>query len=258
MGKNMFLFKKIVAPLFFPLSLCLEILIVGIFLLWFTRKQKAGKIIVTIGVIFLTVLSYGVASEILLRPIESKYPPMTDVSAVLGVKWVVVLSGGHTPDVQLPITGQLSEASLVRLVEGIRIHRKLPKSKLILSGGSVISAITEAKVMADVAIALGVDYKDLVLESESKDTKDQARLIYKIVGDSRFILVTSASHMPRSMALFQKKGMHPIPAPIGHIVKKRQKITPSMFFPSAGRIVKTERAFYEYLGLAWAKLRGQI
>ena len=254
----MFLFKKIVAPLFFPLSLCLEILIVGIFLLWFTRKQKTGKIIVTIGVIFLTVLSYGVASEILLRPLEYKYPPLADVSAHSDVEWVVVLSGGHSPDAQLPITGQLSDASLARLVEGIRIHRKLPKSKLILSGGSVFNTITEAKIMADVAVALGMNAKDLVLESESKDTKDQARLIHKIIGDSRFILVTSASHMPRSMALFQKKGMYPIPAPIGYKVKKRQKITPSMFFPSAGRIVKTERAFYEYLGLAWAKLRGQI
>jgi len=254
----MLMFKKIIAPLFFPLSLCLEILIVGIFFLWFTHKQKTGKIIVTIGVIVLTVLGYGVASEILLRPLESKYPPMPDISAVLDVKWILVLSGGHSPDARLPITGQLSDASLVRLVEGIRIHRKLPKSKLILSGGSVISAITEAKVMADVAIALGMEAKDLVIESESKDTKDQARLIHKIVGDSRFILVTSASHMPRSMALFLKKGMHPIPAPTGHKVIKRKKITPAMFFPSAGRIEKTERAFYEYLGLAWAKLRGQI
>ncbi len=246
------------APLFFPLSLCLEILIVGIFLLWFTRRQKAGKIIVTIGVATFVALSYGVASEILLRPLEYRYPPLTDVSVVSDVKWVVVLSGGHSPDAQLPITGQLSDASLVRLVEGIRIHRKLSKSKLLLSGGSVFSTVAESKAMMDVAVVLGVDAKDLVLESESKDTKDQARFIQKIVGDSRFILVTSASHMPRSLALFQKRGMHPIPAPIGHIVKKRQKITPAMFFPSAGRIEKTERAFHEYLGLAWAKLRGQI
>lgn len=254
----MFLFKKIVAPLFFPLSLCLEVLLVGIFLLWFTRRQKAGKIIVSIGVVFLIALSYGAASEMLLRPLENKYAPLTDVSAISDIKWVVVLSGGHSPDPNRPITGQLSDASLVRLAEGIRIHRELPQSKLILSGGAVFSTITEAKVMADVAIALGVDAKNLILESESKDTKDQARLIQKIVGDNRFILVTSASHMPRSMALFQKKGMRPIPAPIGHQIKEKQKLTPAMFFPNAGRIEKMERAFYEYLGLAWARLRGQI
>lgn len=254
----MFLLKKIVAPLFFPLSLCLEILLAGIFLLWFTRRQKTGKILVTIGVVVFAALSYGVASEMLLRPLEYKYPPLTDVSAVSDVKWVVVLSGGSSPDAYLPITGQLSHASLVRLVEGIRIHRKLPQSKLILSGGGAFNTVAEAKTMADVAVALGMNDEEIVLESESMDTKDQARLIRKIVGDNRFVLVTSASHMPRSMALFEKRGMHPIPAPIGYKITERQKITPAIFFPSAGQIEKIERAFYEYLGLVWAKLRGQI
>jgi uncharacterized SAM-binding protein YcdF (DUF218 family) len=254
----MFLFKKIVAPLFFPLSICLEILLVGVFLIWFTRRQKTGKIIVSIGVVVFAALSYGVAAEMLLRPLEYKYPPMTDVSSVLDIEWVVVLSGGSSSDAHLPITGQLSRASLVRLVEGIRIHRKLPESKLILSGGGAFNTVTEAKTMADVAVILGIDSKDILLESESKDTKDQARLIHKIVRDNRFVLVTSASHMPRSMALFEKRGMRPIPAPIGHRVKERQMITPAMFFPSADRIAKMEHAFYEYLGLAWARLRGQI
>ncbi len=254
----MFLLKKIVAPLFFPLSLCLEILLAGIFLLWFTRRQKTGKIIVSLGVVVLIALSYGAASETLLRPLEYKYPPMTDMSAVLDIEWVVVLSGGSSPDAHLPITGQLSQASLVRLVEGIRIHRKLPQSKLILSGGGAFNTVAESKTMADVAVALGMNDEEIVLESESMDTKDQARLIRKIVGHNRFILVTSAAHMPRSIALFQKKNMNPIPAPIGHKITERQKITPAIFFPSAGQIEKIERAFYEYLGLVWAKLRGQI
>ena len=180
------------------------------------------------------------------------------MSAVLDIEWVVVLSGGSSSDAHLPVTGRLSHASLVRLVEGIRIHRKLLKSKLILSGGGAFNTVAEAKTMADVAVALGMNDEDIVVESESKDTKDQARLIRKIVGNNRFVLVTSASHMPRSMALFEKRGMRPIPAPIGHKVKERQNITPAIFFPSAGRIAKMEHAFYEYLGLVWAKLRGQI
>ncbi|NQT69454.1 MAG: YdcF family protein, partial [Desulfobacteraceae bacterium] len=166
--------KKILAPLFFPLSLCLEILLAGIFLLWFTRRHKTGKIIVSLGVVFLIALSYGAASETLLRPLEYKYPSMTDMSAVLDIEWVVVLSGGSSSDAHLPITGRLSHASLVRLVEGIRIHRKLPKSKLILSGGGAFNTVAEAKTMADVAVILGVDSMDLILELESKDTKDQA------------------------------------------------------------------------------------
>ena len=254
----MFLFKKILAPFFSPLSLCLEILLIGLFLLWFTRRQKTGKIIVSIGIIALSAISYGIASDLLLRPLEYKYPPMTNISAVSDVKWVVVLSGGHSPDAKLPIIGKLSYASLVRLVEGIRIHHRLPKSQLILSGGCVFSTVPEAKVMADAAIALGMDDKDLIIELDSRDSKDQARFIQRIVKGDGFILVTSASHMPRSVALFRKKGMEPIPAPIGHLVRERPGIGPGMFFPNADRIVKMEHAFHEYLGLAWAKLRGQI
>ena len=71
----MFIFKKLVAPLFFPIPICLEILFLGLFFLWFTRRQKTGKIVVSIGVIFLTVISYSAISNMLLRPLESKYLP---------------------------------------------------------------------------------------------------------------------------------------------------------------------------------------
>ncbi len=253
----MFILKKIIAPLFFPLSLSLEILLFGLFLLWFTRKQKIGKIVVSVGVLLLTVFSYGAISNTLLRPLEYKYTSLLSLKDMPHVKWIVVLGGGHTSDPQIPITSQLSDASTVRLIEGIRLHNMLPESKLILSGGGS-DPVPNAKVMADVALSVGVDKEDLILESVSKDTKDEARLIQRIVGKDRFILVTSASHMPRSMALFKKCGMHPVPAPTDYFVKKRQGVSPGMFFPSAGDLYKTERAVHEYLGMVWAKMRGQI
>ncbi len=254
----MFLLKKIVAPLFFPVSLCLELLLLGLFLLWFTRKQKTGKIIVSIGVILLGTLSYGAVSDILLQPLEYKYPPLIKLEDVHDIKWVVVLGGGHISDPKIPITGQLSDASMARLVEGIRLHRELPKSKLILSGGSFFDRVSNAKVLSEVAMAIGVKKKNILLEEISKDTEDQARLIQQIVSKDQFILVTSASHMPRTMAFFRKLGMDPLPAPTEHLVKESVAKTPERFYPSAGGLRKAERAFYEYLGLAWAKLRGQI
>jgi len=126
----MFLFKKIVAPFFFPLSICLEILLVGLFFLWFSRRQKTGKVFVSIGVILLTTISYAAVSDILLRPLESKYLPITNTSGFQNIKWVVVLSGGHSTDPNLSVTDQLSGTSLVRLVEGIRLHRKLSNKQI--------------------------------------------------------------------------------------------------------------------------------
>jgi uncharacterized SAM-binding protein YcdF (DUF218 family) len=190
--------------------------------------------------------------------LEYQYPALLSLQNIQNVKWIVVLGGGHTSDPKLPITSQLSKASLIRLVEGIRIHNGLPKSKLILSGGSVFEKISNAQVLADVAIAIGVKKEDLILEDVSKDTEDEVRLIQQIVSQEQFILVTSASHMPRSMALFKKLGMHPIPAPTDYLVKECQEMNPGKFFPRVENLDKAERAFYEYLGLAWAKLRGRL
>ena len=87
--------------------------------------------------------------------------------------------------------------------------------------------------MAEVAKALGVKQEDLILESESNDTINEARLIKSIVGNDTFILVTSASHMPRSMGMFKKLGMQPIPAPTGYSIVRSQSISPGDFFPSS-------------------------
>ena len=72
----MFILKKIIAQLFFPSPLCLEILIAGLILLLFTRKQKAGKILLSIGVVLFTLLSYTALSNIFLKSLEHKYPPI--------------------------------------------------------------------------------------------------------------------------------------------------------------------------------------
>ena len=238
----------------------------GLLLLLFTRKQKAGKILLSIGVILFTLLSYPALSNIFLRRLEYQYPPLISTAAsdfvpdevVPQVRWIVVLGGGHISDPNIPITSQLSGASLVRLIEAIRLHNQIPGSKLILSEGKVFDPVPGAETMAEVAKALGVKQEDLILESESKDTIDEARIIKSIVGNDKFILVTSASHMPRSMGMFKKLGMQPIPAPTGYIMKEKQGISPGDFFPSSDELRKAEGVIYEYLGLLLAKLRGQI
>ena len=251
----MFLFKKIVAPLFFPVTIVLLMLVLGLFLLILSHRKKTGKVFILIGALLLGAFSYEAVSEKLLKPLEDTYPPLIHPVNMEDVRWIVVLGGGHTSGQKLSVTSQLSDLSLFRLVEGIRLHREIPKSKLLLSGGRVFDPVSEANVMAEVAVAIGVKKENLVLEEDSKETEDQARIIYGMIKQERFILVTSASHMPRSMTLFKKLGMHPIPAPTEYQVKEGWRIAPKRFYPTADGLMKAERAFYEYLGLAWIKMR---
>ena len=195
----------------------------------------------------------------LARPLEQEYSPLTDFQAYEGVKWIVVLGGGSSVDPSLPVSTYLSDASLFRVSEGVYIHHRLPGSKLIMTGGSGFEGITPvAEVMADTAEEWGVDRKNIFIEKKAGDTKDHPIYVKEIVGKDRFILVTSASHLPRAMAIFRKQGMAPIPAPTDYMVKEREGgLTPGVFFPGAGALGKAGRAIHEYLGLLWGKAVGQ-
>ncbi len=257
----MFLLKKFIAPCFYPMPLCIMLLLAGLIFLWFTSRQKTGKILVSAGTAAIILLGYGVF-DFLLRSLEYQYSQYVHEKTVhdLGKTptFVVVLAGGYTSDPDIPLTSQISSASLTRLAEGIRIFRKIPGSKLILSGGGAFDPVPEAKAMASAALFLGVDKSRIITESDSNDTEDQAEVIKSLVGKKDFILVTSALHMPRSVALFKKQGMNPIPAPTEHQTKEAQKWNPGSLFPGPGGISKAKRAFHEYLGLVWSKLRGRI
>lgn len=262
----LFLLKKYIANAFFPLPLSVGFLFLGIVLLLVTRKQTAGKIFTVVGFLLLVLFSYRGVSDALLNSLESKYPAVAvHDSALISVseefrylKWIVVLGGGHTDDLRVPLTSQLSPPSLVRLTEGIRLFRLFPGAKLVLSGGSVYDTTSDALLMMQVAVALGVNSQDIAIETDSKDTDDQARLLQPMLRSDKFILVTSASHMPRSMDLFMKLGMHPIPAPTDFLVKDTPGMTPNKLFPTPEALGKSERVMYEYLGELWALLRGKV
>ncbi len=258
-GGKMFLFKKVVGPFFDPLSVCIVLSAVGLIMLWFTKRQKPGKVLVSIGFMFLVFTSFNWFSERFILPLESMHPALLEMDKVSGTKWVVVLGHGVAADKKLPVNTHLSSAALARFIEGITIHKALPDSKLILSGGLASENVSEAEAMARTASSLGVDRLKMILDAESKDTEDQARLIKRIVGNDAFILVTTASHMPRSVALAKKLGLSPIPAPVDHTVKSdRGRNNPGKFFPKSQNIMRFELAIHEYLGIAWAKLRGRI
>ena len=72
----MFVVKKIVALFFYPVGLCLGILILGLFCLWATRRQRLGKVLVTLGTVLLLLLSTSFISSGLLVPLEHRYPAL--------------------------------------------------------------------------------------------------------------------------------------------------------------------------------------
>jgi uncharacterized SAM-binding protein YcdF (DUF218 family) len=257
----MFLLKKIITAVIMPLPLSLLIILAGWLLLFSRKRARAGRMIIFAGVLILISFSYTAVADRLLHPLEYRYLPFSLDNGNLqkgAIPWIVVLSGGDMPVPGLPETSQVSAASLFRLAEAARLKRILPESRVVISGGAVYGPKPEAEVIAGVAPLFGMKPEDLALEANSRDTEEQAKNISGIVGKDKCILVTSAWHMPRAVALFRKAGLDPVPAPVGHLTntEKPAKLNPGIFFPNINALSKSEIAVHEYIGMAWSKSRG--
>jgi uncharacterized SAM-binding protein YcdF (DUF218 family) len=106
--------------------------------------------------------------------------------------------------------------------------------------------------MVAFAQSLGVPAKKLIAEAKSLDTYGNAREVKLIVQGTPFLLVTSASHLPRAMLIFQALGMRPIPAPADFNVPAHYIL--SDFLPSGKYLTRMDAAIHENFGLAYLKL----
>ena len=258
MATGLFLLKKIVSQFFLPLPFALLLMIFGFALLWITRRKNGGKFLIALGTLLLLASSYGFIADRFAETLEKRYPPLLEIETIHDhedIKWIVVLGGGSHQEERLPASSRLTASSLTRLLEGVRLHRALPAARLILSGGAVFQDVPEGKMLADTAVLMGVMESAIVMETQSLDTDDQARVISALVGRDRFILVTSAVHIPRSMANFRRYGMHPIAAPTDYLAVKKPRLQPADFFPGAESLRTVEATIHEYLGILWMRLK---
>lgn len=256
MSELLFLIKKILGSLLQPLSLILLSGFFGLFLLH-TRRQILGRVLLSLSLLSLLLLSYAPIAHTISRGLEKQYTPYV-LKPAFKPKYVIVLGGGVVMDPTFPITSQIGSVSLARLVEGIRIFRKHPDSTLLLSGGGTLAGQqrAEAAVMAEMAQLLGVPVGSILTESKSWDTKDQARRLKRIVADAPFVLVTSATHLPRAMLMFQEEGMKPVPGPAKFHSKDDEEtvFNRHTLFPRPQNLVHVSRSVHEYLGLLWMQV----
>jgi uncharacterized SAM-binding protein YcdF (DUF218 family) len=246
--------KKLIGSLFNPLTLSLLLAVVGIL---FVRK-RGGKFLILLGLIVLIAFGYPLLTPRLVEGLVRQYPALENMEEV-EAEWVAVLCGGpYSGDTNLPATSRMSRNFLYRLLEGVQVYRALPGSRLLVSVGRPPEGGSPEELLAEVAGLLGLPGADLVPLAGAKDTAGEVRMIREVAGSNAFVLVTSALHMPRAMLLCRQRDMRAIPAPVGVPGEEQEKrpFDPRAIFPSAQRLALADAAVHEYLGMAWAKVRG--
>jgi len=245
----MFVIKKLVATLVMPYPLTLALLITAGVLFWLGRRRWAGGIAVS-GVMVLLLAAWAPVADGLLGALERRHPVVLDASAYPEARHVVVLGSGYVRDRSLPITSQLVDSGVIRVAEGVRLYRQMANGRLVVTGGSAFSDWHPADGYAELALALGVPEADLLVLNEPRDTAEEARAVAALIGHGEpFLLVTSASHMARSMIHFRRAGLDPLAAPTRHKSLRANRSDPAYWVPNASHLRKTERALYEYMGL---------
>jgi uncharacterized SAM-binding protein YcdF (DUF218 family) len=246
----MFVLKQFLKALILPPMPWL-LMLVAVLIFW--RRPWARKLLLATFLLTLS-LHCGPVNYALRYPLESRYTPLIDPRKTFPYDAIVVLTGGMTPASGLIPFPTIDEFMFRRLDEAWRLYRIQPKP-IIVSGGHVnpfTADKNENKIARDYLIRWGVPKNEVIGEDRSRDTFESAVEVQKLLnnkGWKRYLLVTSAIHMPRSMLVFTALVSEPIPAP-GDFSLSEFQLTPLDFFPNENVARKLFITIHEYLGLA--------
>lgn len=264
----MFVFlSKFLPLLVYPLGLGI-ILLATALLLRRRPRLKTGLLVASLLLLLLGSnrwLSYGLA-----RSLEWQYLPPNEVPQAD----VIVVLGGATESAQYPRTAVEVNSAGDRVLHAARLYRQGKAPAILVSGGNITwlggRNMTPAEEMADLLTLLSVPTDAIWMQPRSQNTQEDAEYSVQLLqekGIQRILLVTSAMHMPRSVALFRHLGVEVIPAPTDFTVTQSgwdnlfspdpQALLVNLL-PNASSLSLTTNALKEYLGLFVYRLRGWL
>ncbi|NBD17195.1 MAG: YdcF family protein [Cyanobacteria bacterium] len=263
----MFLFLSKLLPLFlYPLGLTSLFLLVGLIIAW--KRPALALVPMGMSLLIILVASNAWVSSLLMQSLEWQQIS----SEELPEAEAIILLGGSTRVPTPPRnTVEITESG-DRVLYAAHLYKEGKAPLIIATGGRITwlqNAPPEADSMKNLLIEIGVPESAIIEETQALNTYENALYTKKILeqrGIKQSLLVTSASHMPRSLRVFQKQGIDVIPAPTDFLVTQldweQLQITPQAtllnLLPSAENLKQTTQALKEYLGLIVYWLKGWI
>ena len=262
-----FLFLSKLLPLFvYPLGLSCLLLLVALWLCW----QRSRWTFVPILLAFLILVTTGNVrfSNNLVKSLEWQYLPSENLPLA---EAIVVLGGATRNDEPPRIIPDMSDRG-DRLLYAAKLYKDGVAPLIILTGGRIQwygGESSEARSMATILELMGIPRDVMVLESRSLNTYENAVYTKEILNQKnikQILLVTSAAHMPRSLAIFKKQGINAIPAPTDFMISERNLIENQFstesrilsYIPDTESLDRTTQALKEYIGTFIYRLRGWL
>jgi uncharacterized SAM-binding protein YcdF (DUF218 family) len=255
-----FVLSKVIYFLITPSNLFILLSLAGVLLLAATRLRRSGTALAATGAIGLLLGGFAPLSELVLLPLEQRFPAYPqDGPAPTGI---IMLGGG--------IEAGLSEARGQVVVNdaGERpiyladLARRYPQARLVFSGGSGFlgGGVSEADIVSAQADTIGLPRSRLILENRSRNTRENATFSANILHPKpgeRWLLVTSAWHMPRAVGCFRQAGFTVEAFPVDYRTRGWGDLIHLHGFSSDG-LLQLDLATKEWRGLVAYRLAGYI
>lgn len=256
------LFLTKLLPVFvYPLGLAIALVILaGLFGRW--GRRRLATLLVALSTMGLWMTSTPAFSDWLLGGLESVHPPRA-IADLPEADVAIVLGGAVSGAVRPRVTSDLM-SSADRVLHAVRLYRAGKAKRILVAGGNVPwdpGQIPEAQLIRDLLVEWGVPAGAIAVGGESRNTYENALEIRAMRAQTPFasaLLVTSAFHMPRAMAVFERAGLSVIAASTDVEVVAAAPWTPLRWLPNADALAVTTRALKERLGFLAYRLRGYL
>jgi uncharacterized SAM-binding protein YcdF (DUF218 family) len=264
----MFVFlSKLLPLLVYPLGLGCLLLLISLLI---RNKSKWRVAVVVAAFVILWLGGNRWVAMGLARSLEWRHLPEGDQATAE----VIVVLGGGTEPAQYPRSQVEVNSAADRMLYAASLYRTGKAPHILLSGGNISwledAESSPAADMAALLSMLGVPPEAIWLESKSLNTYENALYTRQFLEEqdiNQILLVTSALHMPRAVALFEKQGLEVIPAPADFTVTQEGwaslfsgPIQPKIIYllPNASSLALTTNVLKEYLGMLVYWLRGWV
>jgi uncharacterized SAM-binding protein YcdF (DUF218 family) len=255
-----FTLSKTLGVMLLPTNFLIGLSLLGAVLL-FTRFASFGRTLATASLVLLAVCGFSPFGNLLLVPLEERFPPWDDTRGA--PDGILVLGGSIDPELSAAREATVFKGSVDRIVSGAALAHRYPNARIVFSGGSANLVSDDSAKEADYAVSvfesLGIAKNRLTVERRSRNTQENAEFSKALVAPKpgeRWLLVTSAYHMPRSVGVFRKAGFAVQPYPADWHTGGPGHLLTFSPFASEG-LDRADTALREWIGLAAYRISGK-
>ena len=221
-------------------------------------KRPYGAIVAGCAMGALAIGGLSPLGNMLLTPLEQRFPQMQFPDQ--GIAGIIVLGGSYDTTSHGYLSTIVLEEDTEPMAVMVDLAHRYPHSQIIFSGGTDPSSAgpSEAAIVKNYFVSFGIPAERIVAEERSQTTEENARFTANLVNptpSSRWLLVTSAYHMPRAMGAFRKSGFDVIAFPVG----SRTHGWEEMWRPAATvteNLRRLDIAVHEWVGLVDYRMSG--